>query len=247
MAQELLARELLARDFGPELLAQELLAQELLARPMLHSPAPLAKRAGAARGADPRAWVHCALDARLLDPNQCLNHTTTIRLAGPGRSLRRKLKRVKEMLVKSRMSGPDPRGGFGGCGSLAGAGRCCACQSRRSDQDRLWHGAHRSARRQRQNVVVGDAGLGSGHQRQGRIARPPGEARLLRRSEQSVASAGIYSKLLDIDKVDLIVSGYASTQIAAGHADRHRHEKAVRQSVRHRHQREVQLSDDISR
>ncbi len=26
---------------------------------------------------------------------------------------------------------------------------------------------------------------------------------------------GIYSKLLDIDKVDLIVSGYASTQIAA--------------------------------
>ena len=26
---------------------------------------------------------------------------------------------------------------------------------------------------------------------------------------------GIYSKLLDVDKVDLIVSGYASTQIAA--------------------------------
>ena len=41
------------------------------------------------------------------------------------------------------------------------------------------------------------------HQRQGRSARPAGEAGLLRRPEQPVDGAGIYTKLLDVDKVDL--------------------------------------------
>ena len=58
---------------------------------------------------------------------------------------------------------------------------------------------------------------------------------------------GIYAKLLDIDKVDLIVSGYASGQIAAAMPIGHRRKEAVRQPVRDRRQRDVQLSNDISR
>ena len=47
----------------------------------------------------------------------------------------------------------------------------------------------------------------------------------------------IYSKLLDVDKVDLIVSGYASTQIAAAIGA----QETVRQPVRHRRQQRVQV------
>ena len=53
----------------------------------------------------------------------------------------------------------------------------------------------------------------------------------------------IYSKLLDVDKVDLIVSGYASTQIAAAMPIAIEQQEAVRQPVRHRRQRQVQLSE----
>ena len=58
---------------------------------------------------------------------------------------------------------------------------------------------------------------------------------------------GIYAKLLDIDKVDLIVSGYASTQIAAAMPVAIQQQETVRQPVRHRHQRAVQLLRNISR
>ena len=52
---------------------------------------------------------------------------------------------------------------------------------------------------------------------------------------------GIYTKLLDIDKVDLIVSGYASGQIAPAMPIAIQQEEAVHQPVRHRHQRDLQL------
>jgi branched-chain amino acid transport system substrate-binding protein len=51
----------------------------------------------------------------------------------------------------------------------------------------------------------------------------------------------IYSKLLDVDKVDLIVSGYASTQIAAAMPVAVARKKPVRQPVRHRRQQRVQV------
>ena len=51
----------------------------------------------------------------------------------------------------------------------------------------------------------------------------------------------IYTKLLDVDKVDLIVSGYAVEHDRAGDADRHPTGQGVSRPVRHRHQRPVQL------
>ena len=51
---------------------------------------------------------------------------------------------------------------------------------------------------------------------------------------------GIYAKLLDVDKVDLIVSGYASTQIAAAMSAA---EEAVHKPVWHGRERDVQLSE----
>ena len=71
----------------------------------------------------------------------------------------------------------------------------------------------------------------------GLLGRP---VKLVYYDDQSKPDAvpGIYTKLLDIDKVDLIVSGYASDQIAARDADRDPEEEAVRQPVRHRHQRD---------
>lgn len=50
----------------------------------------------------------------------------------------------------------------------------------------------------------------------------------------------IYSKLLDVDKVDLIVSGYASTQIAAAMPVAIGRKKLFVSPVRHRHQQRVQ-------
>ena len=67
---------------------------------------------------------------------------------------------------------------------------------------------------QRQVGAAGAEDLGRGHQRQGRPARAAGQARLLRRPEQSLAVPGIYTKLLDVDKVDLIIGGYATNMLA---------------------------------
>ena len=57
----------------------------------------------------------------------------------------------------------------------------------RSDQDRLFDAADRQPRLDRQGDPHRLSDVGAGHQRQGRAARPPGPARLLRRPEQSVA------------------------------------------------------------
>src|SRR5712671_5220916 len=80
--------------------------------------------------------------------------------------------------------------------------------------DRLWHGADRRARRCRQDGVARHADLARRHQRQGRPVGPAGQARLLRRPEHAANGPGIYTKLLDVDKVDLIVSGYGTNMIA---------------------------------
>src|SRR5262249_50365580 len=110
---------------------------------------------------------------------------------------------------------PDSLRGIGRC-RKPDLRRCADSKGRRSDQDRLWHGTHWAAGSQRQDVASRHASLGGRYQCQRRTARATGEAHLLRRSKQSIAQVpAIYSKLLDVDKVDLIVSGYASTQIAA--------------------------------
>ena len=57
-------------------------------------------------------------------------------------------------------------------------------QERRADQDRVRHGSDRRAGRGRQGGAAGDEDLGRGDQRQGRAARPAGQADLLRRPEQ---------------------------------------------------------------
>ena len=52
---------------------------------------------------------------------------------------------------------------------------------------------------------------------------------------------GIYTKLLDVDKVNFAVSPYASTQIAPAMPIMMQKEASLYQPVRHRHQRRVQL------
>ena len=66
----------------------------------------------------------------------------------------------------------------------------------------------------------------------GLLGRP---VKLVYYDDQSNPSTvpGIYTKLLDVDKVDLIVSGYATGQIGAGDAGRDPEEEAVHQPVRH--------------
>ena len=68
-----------------------------------------------------------------------------------------------------------------------------------------------AARAQRQGGAAGVADLGRGHQRQGRPARPAGEAGLLRRPVNPSTVPGIYTKLLDVDKVDIIVGATPPT------------------------------------
>ena len=57
--------------------------------------------------------------------------------------------------------------------------------------------------------------LGAGRERARRPARPPGAARVLRRPEPRPALVpGIYTKLIDVDKVDIVTSPYATAMIA---------------------------------
>ncbi len=80
---------------------------------------------------------------------------------------------------------------FAAVGALAlAACRSGASPVQRADQDRLRHGADRPACRQRQAGAARHEDLGRGNQRQGRSARASGQARLLRRSEQSFDGAG---------------------------------------------------------
>jgi hypothetical protein len=58
-----------------------------------------------------------------------------------------------------------------------------------ADQDRLRHGAHRSARAEWQAGAAGSKTLGRGNQRQRWSARPAGEAQRLRRRARLLGSA----------------------------------------------------------
>ena len=132
-------------------------------------------------------------------------------------------------------------------------GDCGACRSGYgsgggADQDRLRHGADRRARRQRQGGAAGDADLARRHQRQGRAARAG-------RSSSSITTTRatrrrcrrIYTKLLDVDKVDLIVSGYGTNVIAPAMPIVIQHNMAVPRPVRPRGQQRVPLRRNISR
>ena len=64
-----------------------------------------------------------------------------------------------------------------------------AGQGAGADQDRLLHGADRTTFRRRQAGAARHEDLGGGDQRQGRAARAPGQAHLLRRSDQCLDRA----------------------------------------------------------
>ena len=71
------------------------------------------------------------------------------------------------------------------------------------------------------------------------------QVQLIHYDDQSNPSTvpGIYTKLLDVDKVDLVLSGYATNMVAPGHSHRHAKEQGLHQPVRARCQRRVQVSE----
>ena len=87
-------------------------------------------------------------------------------------------------------------------------------QGAATDQNRLRHGADRPARRQRQ------AGAARRQIWQEEVNAKGGllgrQVQLVNYDDQSNPSTvpGIYTKLLDVDKVDLVVSGYATNMVA---------------------------------
>ena len=134
-----------------------------------------------------------------------------------------------------------PSGVFGGrrCAVVQrGPGASC-----RPDQDRLWHVAHRPARRQRQNVAGRHAGLGRRHQFHGRPARPAGQARFLRRSKQSVAGPGHLLQAARYRQSRPDRQRLRLDPDRRGNAGRDRAEENVLQPVRYRRQRDLQLSE----
>ena len=84
----------------------------------------------------------------------------------------------------------------------------------------------------------------------GLLGRP---VKLVYYDDQSNPSTvpGIYTKLLDVDKVDLVVSGYATNIDRAGHAGRNAARQGLHRPVRARRQQHVPLSallvDDTER
>ena len=77
-------------------------------------------------------------------------------------------------MALARQRGRRARGGAVVCGLFLRPGEGA---ERRADHDRVFDGADRLARGQRQERPAGDANLGRGRQRQGRAARPAGQAR----------------------------------------------------------------------
>ena len=85
---------------------------------------------------------------------------------------------------------------------------------RRADHDRVWHGADRRARRGRQVGAARDADLGGGRQPKGGLIGRP--VKLVYYDDQSNPATvpALYTKLIDVDKVDITVSGYATNMVA---------------------------------
>jgi hypothetical protein len=96
---------------------------------------------------------------------------------------------------------------------MIGAKPSSGSSSKRPNAHRAGHGPDRAARRQRQVGAAGDGNLAGGHQRQGRAFGPP--VGFVVYDDQSNPSTvpGMHTKLLDVDKVDLIVSGYGTTSL----------------------------------
>jgi hypothetical protein len=97
--------------------------------------------------------------------------------------------------------------------TMIGAKPSSGSSSKRPNAHRAGHGPDRAARRQRQVGAAGDGNLAGGHQRQGRAFGPP--VGFVVYDDQSNPSTvpGMHTKLLDVDKVDLIVSGYGTTSL----------------------------------
>ena len=94
-------------------------------------------------------------------------------------------------------------------------GRGLSARAGQPDQGRVQHVAHRRGRAQRQAVAgrVGD--LARRRQCQGRLARPPGAnwSTTTTRAIHRTCPA-IYTKLISVDKVDLILGPYATNMVA---------------------------------
>src|SRR4051794_37966664 len=98
---------------------------------------------------------------------------------------------------------------------LAAAIACAAPAAARggTHHHRLRHGADRRPGTKRQGRTAGNAGLGRGDQRQGGLLGRP--VKLVYYDDQSNPASvpGLYTKLLDVDKVDLVISGYATNMV----------------------------------
>ena len=112
-----------------------------------------------------------------------------------------------------------------------------------ADQDRLRHGADRPARRQRQVGAARPEDLGGGRQRQGRAARPSGQADLLRRPDQSGDGAGHLHQAARRRQGRPRHRRLRHQHARAGDAGRDAEEQAVHRPVRPRGEHRVQLSE----
>ena len=110
-----------------------------------------------------------------------------------------------------------------------------------ADQDRLRHGDDRAAGRQRQVGAARHEDLGRGHQQEGRADRPAGEARLLRRPEQSFDGAGHLRQAARHRQSRRHRQRLCHQHDRPGDARGHAARQGVSRPVRHRRQQRVQI------
>ena len=132
--------------------------------------------------------------------------------------------------------------------AAAGAFALTGCRARAgavgpADHHRLRHGADRSARRQRQADAARHEDLGRGNQRQGRSARASGQARLLRRPEQSFDRARHLHQAARRRQGQSRGQRLRHQHGRAGDAGRDAEEQDVPVAVRARCERRVQVSE----
>ena len=116
-----------------------------------------------------------------------------------------------------------------------------AGQGTGADQDRLLHGADRAALPQRQAGAARHEDLGGGDQRQRRAARPPGQAHLLRRSDQCLDGAGHLHQAHRCRQGRSGPRAVCHQHGRAGHARHHAEGQAVHHPVRARCEPRVQI------
>ena len=112
---------------------------------------------------------------------------------------------------------------------------------RKSDPHRPRHGVDRAARPQRQVGAARHADLGGDRQCQGRAARPAGQARLLRRPEQSLERAGALHQAARRRQGRPHHRRLCHQHDRAGAAGRDRAQQGVHRPDRARDQRRVRL------